>query len=176
MDPIKNIPDTRGICSATEGPISRLEYLSSMWIDPVVNNQRSITECKSTNDMKLNMDEVNKIPIAANRRRIVLSLDIEKMYPSLDKELIKDLTYKLIRDNGNIITGIEWKEIMIFLHDNYNSQLLKEYGLSRLVPQGKLLDKKGKHLKPEDFYWYQIDHNTEIVPNQKQVNKVQGCP
>ena len=80
VDPIKNIPDTRGICSATEGPISRLEYLSSMWIDPVVNKQRSITECKSTNHMKLSMNEVNNIPVDTDRRRIVMSLDVEKMY------------------------------------------------------------------------------------------------
>ena len=70
--------------------------------------------------MKLSINEVTNVPVDTERRRIVISLDVEKMYPSLDKELIKELTYKLIRDNGDLITGLEWKEIMIFLHDNIN--------------------------------------------------------
>ena len=87
------------------------------------------------------------------------------MYPSLKKDVMKDLVYRLVRDNGDLTQNINWKEMMIFLTKHMEITDLKVKGLGRLIPTKTTKD---------SYSFHYISVNEEIKPNQTQLNKIQG--
>ena len=176
MDPDVDHPKTREITSAIDGPISRLEYITSLWFDPIANRVSNSSECKSTKSMKYSIDECNKIPVLKGNTRVVISLDIESMYPSLNKDVMMDLIYRLVRDNGDFTLNIDWKEMMTFLTKHVDLQKLKRFGLGRLIPTLRVNVNGNKVNNPTITHisFYHISHGNEITPNQTQLNKIQG--
>ena len=74
------------VCNAIDGPLSRIEYISGLWLDKVWDNQGSKEECVNTETMKREFIKTNKLPVKEEMTRMVMSLDVEKMYPGQKKE------------------------------------------------------------------------------------------
>ena len=127
-------PASRKVCNAKDGPLSRIEYMSGLWLNTIAEEERSPNECLNTENMKREMSEVNKVDLVEDRERIVMSIDIENMYPSMDKEIVKTEVFKLIMKTTVTINNLNWKMLTIFLLNKIPMDRLKKMGLVSLIP------------------------------------------
>ena len=106
-------------------------------------------------------------------QRLVISLDIDKMYLSLDKQRMKQLVYKLVRHSNIMTENVNWKEAMIYIFKHVDRQRIKEMGLSRLLLTRKETKKNIRNPTEEDFDWPTFDQE-ESKANQIQMKGIQG--
>ena len=78
---------------------------------------------------------------------------------------------RIMRDNGSIITNIDWKELIIFLSDNIEYNILNKSRLSQLLPKNKPVI---KNPTIDDYIWHETSPGIKISPNQLQINQMQG--
>ena len=65
-------------------------------------------ECRDTLNMKEGLEECNNILPDEGKKQILLSLDVEKMYPSLKKEIVIEEIYQVVRDSNIEISNQNW--------------------------------------------------------------------
>ena len=106
-------PKTRGVCSAKDGPVSRIQNLASLMLGFVADTVNAPTECTSGEIMKRGITDANrKIKDDPNvdQEPIVISLDINALYPSIDKDTAKDAIYMMTMKSGVEFNNIKFKE------------------------------------------------------------------
>ena len=67
-----------------------MENLTSPCLDTYAEAEDQDIECLSEDIMKNAIRNTNDIPIDEGKQRVLISLDIELMYPSQDKDTVKD--------------------------------------------------------------------------------------
>ena len=127
-------PDTRAVCNAKDGSLSRIQNISTLWLDKEADEMKGSSECRDTEPMKAGLNEVNNVEIGEGNRRLVLSMDIENMYPSLDKETVKKEISIVIKNYSTEISNINWKTLCLFLLHKTDKTTIRKAGLSRLMP------------------------------------------
>lgn len=157
-------PKTREVCSATDGPLSRVEYLTSLWLDPIADGEYSKSECISMENMKSRIYDTNNVPVDDGSKRVIVSHCIQDMYPSLDKAKMKEMTYYMVRHSKVVIDNFDWKEAMLYIDKHVDKTRTKSVGLSKLLPT----------ISGNNISWYQTNPGVEIIPNQIQIRRMQG--
>ena len=121
------------------------------------------SECRDTKHMNAGLNEVNNVEVGEGNRRLVLSMDIENMYPSLDKETIKKEISIEIKTSSIEISNINWKALFLFLLHKTDKKTIKKAGLSRWMP----IKKAGtKEFHIDSYEW------PDITPNLIQIRRL----
>ena len=158
-------PPSRGVCNATEGPLTRVEYTSTLWFDKVAENQKSKNECINTEMLKREFYEVNKIPVPEGTERIVISMDIVSLYPSLQVDTVKKEMFKVIEQSNVEIRNINWRLLTIYIDRHVDPEMIKKKGLKPLMPTKNT---KPKSPLDEEAYTWKDD----IEPSEIQMRRM----
>ena len=75
-------PPGRPVCAAREGPNSRLSHFLSKVIRNYTDNVNNHNQCKSSEEMRANLDAYNRNTSEESKKKSVMfSMDAKKLYP-----------------------------------------------------------------------------------------------
>ena len=82
--------------------------------------------------------ETKDTPVFHNMKRVIISMDVEAMYPSLIKEVCKREIKKVVRETEVEIDNLNWKKIAIQILQRVNKGDHKNVGIGRIIPNKKI--------------------------------------
>ena len=85
IDPV-NGPAVRNVVAANQLPNNPLSHFLSRIVNDYADAADIRTECRSSEEMRAAFDEYNKNDSETRLKCCVLSMDVEKLYPSMDWE------------------------------------------------------------------------------------------
>ena len=96
--------------------------------------RNSNTVCISTEDLKAEIDRVNKENM--HKRVIVGSTDVKTLYPSLDIPFTKEKVCKIVFESDLKFEGMWYEEIGLYIAVNYINKMeeLEQMGLNEVCP------------------------------------------
>ena len=117
--------------------------------------------------LKQGLGDVHTTKPQTNMDWIVLSMDVESLYPSLQADIVSEIVYKVVVNSDLVIDNLNWRLLSIYLSRKIDANILKEKGLKYIIP------KKTKKLSfPLDEEAYEWEKNAE--PNQIQIKRMLG--
>ena len=137
-------PPNRPICGAREAPNTQLSKLCSEVIHMAVEAERKLhppTESKSTEDVIAAMKVFNSERRAQHpdsRPDIIIgSMDVEALYPSLDKDKDPKLAGDMITRHAHLFASFNWVEGSRFLALTLTPDQISHLGLTEVVQTRK---------------------------------------
>ena len=127
-------PPTRPVCSARDGPQSRLSHFLSLTLNKFINAENYPSYCDGSEQLKFSLAEVNKIEVPEDCYRILICQDANKFFPSLKKSTLKQLIIQLVQNSKLKLDSINWQELMKLLTVLESSQTLAQFNLAQLSP------------------------------------------
>ena len=108
-------------------------------------------ESISTEDMKEGIRVVNGITVINNMTRILLSMDVESMYPSLLKDKVKREIKKLVMETDLEIVNLSWQFLAIYISQRLKPDKYKSENIVNIIPK-KIPGIKTK-MNTESYIW-----------------------
>ena len=175
------IPPTRGVCSAKAGPGSRLSNLTSTILNRAADAAGAETECMSTEEAMRKILEANRAiksrieddPAFRDevKKLVILSMDVNALYPSLKKDQVCPVLYnmllKLLNDGKLVLDNINWQEVGKYLAILLSETEQRELALLTAIPK-RAIGEDGPGRKPGPAYWEsdtvdKIENGTKVT-------------
>lgn len=102
-----SISPLQTVSNGKDGLISRIEHLSSLWFDALADRIANKSECISNEDLKNEIRVVNKTQVNPGMKQVVVSMDMEAMYPSLKKDVVKEEIFKVVLESDLEIQNLD---------------------------------------------------------------------
>ena len=148
-------PPTRPVVSAREGPLARMSQLVSKILTPVADklSEQLGTECSSTEEMARGIQDANlvlkaKLEESSERMEeppfwvdqladsvIILSQDVEGLYPELRKEEVIKVVGKLLEETGVTFENVDYRQLGKYLAIHLSPEEIDRNNLKSVVPK-----------------------------------------
>ena len=114
-------PRVRPICGAEECSTKRVSYILCQILTPLI--PRGKTQCDSTDELLRELEKVNE-EREADERWVVMSLDVESLYPSLDIDVCSFVVAQEMNNSDLVLENLAWREIALYLRYNVSEESL----------------------------------------------------
>ena len=132
----QTIPPTRGICSATVGPLSRSAEVLSMITSAALSCEQSTEECRSTEEMQRAVLDANQRIREENiEGTMVMSMDVDALFPSMTLEDVLETVMELFLSTELLVRVEDDRLLAQYLVLMLSKEEIEERGLSRQMPR-----------------------------------------
>ena len=169
--PYEVVPPTRPVCSGTVGPLARSSEILSMIINKVMDQDEGGIECLSSEEMQRAITDANlDIKEQKQEGTVVFSMDVDALYPNMDKEDMVQAVEELFMETMVEVEGVQVKELVKYLAVTYTKEELEARGLSNHIPR-RTVEVEGRGKQAPGIAYLDTDIYVSRVRGEGQARK-----
>ena len=128
-------PPVRPVCGAKESPNSRLSNFLSRIVNDYADSVNIETECRSSEQMKAEFEEYNKLERSIKKECCIVSMDVKALYPSMEWNEIEKSVREMVENSERDIENVNWIEVGKYLAVIMSEEEIEREGLRRVIPE-----------------------------------------
>ena len=169
--PYEVVPPTRPVCDATVGPLARSSEILSLIINKVMDQEEDGVECLSSEEMQRAIFDANlDIKEKEQEGTVVFSMDVDALYPNMDKEDMVQAVQELFMETVVEVEGVQVEELAKYLAVTYTKEELEARGLTNHIPR-RTVEVEGRAKQAPGIAYLDTDIYVSRVRGEGQARK-----